>query len=110
MGFVDHQDDPAAAFVFFCGQEALCRGDQLGPEAAWHGSKGLHDVHVQAAGPHGRVGQVNDVVRRLVQLADGSAYGDGLADANLARDDAQQRFGDAKANARDGFLMTRSVK
>jgi len=27
MGFVDHQDDPAAAFVFFGGQEALCLGN-----------------------------------------------------------------------------------
>ena len=49
-------------------------------------------------------------MRGLVQLADGSAYGDGLADAHLAGDDAQQRFGDTKANASNGFLMTRSVK
>jgi hypothetical protein len=27
MGFVDHQDDPAAAFVLFCGQEALGLGN-----------------------------------------------------------------------------------
>jgi hypothetical protein len=50
------------------------------------------------------------VVRGLVQLADGGAYGDGLTDADLARDDAEQRFGDAKANTSDGFLMTRSIK
>jgi hypothetical protein len=49
-------------------------------------------------------------MRGLVELADGSAHGDGLTDADLASDDAQQRFGDAKANASDGFLMTRSVK
>src|SRR5436190_8915965 len=46
----------------------------------------------------------------LVQLADGGAHGDGLADADLASDHAQQRFGDAKAHAGDGFLMTRAVQ
>jgi hypothetical protein len=108
MGFVDHQDDPAAAFVFFCGQEALGLGDQLGFLSAWPGTQGVDDGQVQAAGSHGRVGQVHDVVRRLVQLADGSAYGDGLADAHLARDHAQQRLGHAEADARHGFPPLRA--
>ena len=72
--------------------------------------RALHDGHVQAAGADGRVGQVHDVVRGLVELADGGAHGDGLADADLAGDDAQQRLGDAEADARDGFLVTRSVE
>src|SRR5712691_10758817 len=78
MGFVDHQNDPSATFVFFCGEQALGLGDQLGPEAARHGAQALHDVHVQTAGTHGRVGQVDEVMRGLVQLADGSAYGEVL--------------------------------
>ena len=110
MGFIDDQDDSSPSFVFFRGEQALGLGNQLGLEAARHGAQSLHDVHVQATGAHGRVGQVHDVVRGLIQLADGRAHGDGLADAHLAGDDAQQRFGDTKANAGDGFLMTRSVE
>ena len=110
MGFVNHQDDPSPAFVFFSGEQALGLGDQLGPEAARHGPQGLDDVHVQPARSHGRVGQVHDVMCGQVQLADGRAYGDGLADANFTGNDAEQRFGDAEADPSDGFLMTGSVK
>jgi len=30
MGFIDDQDDPSAAFVFFRGEQALSLSDQLG--------------------------------------------------------------------------------
>jgi hypothetical protein len=50
-------------------------------------------------GSNGRVGQEHNVVRGLIQLADRGAYGDGLADAHLGRDDAQQRLCDAEASA-----------
>src|SRR5205807_1573756 len=39
-----------------------------------------------------------------------SANGDDLADADLTSDDAEQRFGDAKADAREGFLMGDAVE
>jgi hypothetical protein len=44
-------------------------------------------------------------MRCLVQLAGSTAQGDRLADADLARDYAQQPLGDAKADASYGFLM-----
>ncbi len=45
------------------------------------------------------------MVRRLVELAGSSTQRDGLADADLAGDHAEQRLGNAEADARDGFLM-----
>ena len=44
-----------------------------------------------------------------IELAGGGAQRDGLADADLAGDDAQQRFADAEADARDGLLVAGAI-
>ena len=85
--FVNQEDDASAAFMLFGGQQILGLGDQLCLEAARQCSQGAHDGDVQAADADGLVSQVHDVVRRLIELADGGAYRDGLTDADLAGDD-----------------------
>src|SRR6266542_797420 len=62
-------------------------------------------LYVQAEGADGWVGQVHDLVCSLVELAGGGAQGEGLAHPDLAGDNAQERFGDAKADMRDRFLV-----
>jgi hypothetical protein len=54
--------------------------------------------------------QVHDVVRRLIQLTDGGAHRDGLANADLTGEDAERRLGDTEADTRDGLLVTRSLE
>jgi hypothetical protein len=109
-GLIDHQDDPSSPFLFFGGQQGVGLGDQFGLEAARHGAQRAHDGDVQATGTDGWVGQVDDVVRGRIQLADGRAHCDGLADAHLAGEHAEQRLSDAEADASYGFLMRRSVQ
>ncbi len=87
---VDQENDAAATFVLLGRQQVLGLGDQLRLEAAWHCAQGTHDGDVQAACADGGVSQVHDVMRRLIELADGGAHRDGLADADLAGDDAQR--------------------
>ena len=90
MRLIDQEDNASAAFVFCGSQQVVGLGDQLGLEAARHRAQGTHDGDVQAADAHGWVGQVHDVVRRLIELTDGGAQRDGLADADLAGNDAQR--------------------
>jgi hypothetical protein len=105
MRFVDQEDDASTAFVLFGRQQVLGLGNQLGLEATRHRAQGTHESDVQAARPDGRVRQVDDVVRRLIQLADGGAQRNGLADADLTGDDAQQRLVDTEADARYRLLV-----
>jgi hypothetical protein len=62
-------------------------------------------LHVQAARTERWCGDVDDVVRGRIELAGGRADGHGLADADLAGDDAQQRLADTEANARHRLLV-----
>ena len=69
----------------------------------------MDDRQIQPACAEGGRGHVDDVVRSGIELGGGGAQGDGLADADLAGDDAQQRLADAEADARHGFLMAGAV-
>ena len=70
---VDDEHDAAPAFMFFGGQQSLRLCDQFGFEAARYGAECPHDGRVEPAGSNRRIGQVHDVMRRLIQLAGGSA-------------------------------------
>src|SRR6266849_7522007 len=108
--FVHQQDDAAAAFVFLGRQQILGLADQLGLEATGHRAQGAHDGDVQAADADGRIGQVHNVMRCLIELTDRGAHCDGLANANLTGDDAQHRFGDTEADAGHRLLVTGSFQ
>jgi hypothetical protein len=49
-------------------------------------------------------GHVDDVVSARTELTGSGAQSDGLADANLAGDDAQQRLADAKRMRHQGSI------
>src|SRR6266567_1845670 len=105
MTFVDDEDDTSTAFPLFGGQQAVRLSDQLGPGQTRMRTQRAHDGHVQAARAERWRGDVDDMVRGEIELAGGGPHGDGLAHADLTGDDAQQRLGDAEADARHRLLV-----
>ncbi len=105
MRFIDHQHHPPPSLVFFGCQQAVSLRDQFGSGQARMCAQRAHDGHVQAACTERRRGDVDDVVGGRIELAGRRAHRHGLADPDLAGDDAQQRLADAEADARHCLLM-----
>ena len=68
-------------------------------------AEGLDHGDVEAAGPEGRVGDIDDLVAGGIESGTGGAGGDRLAGANLAGDDPQSRLLDAMQDAGDRLLV-----
>lgn len=107
---VDDEDDPSPALGLLRREEGLGLGHHLGLEEARGGAQRGDDRDVEAAGAEGGVGDVDDLVRGRVEGAHRGPQGDGLADADLADEDAEQRLADAEPDAGDGLLVGRSAE
>ncbi len=105
VGFVEDEDDVAAAFVFFGGEQLAGLWDQAGLVEAGGAAEGGDDPGVEAARSDGGVAQVDDGGAAGVQAGQGGADGDGLAGPDLAGDDAEGAFGQAPADPGDGFAV-----
>jgi len=101
--FVDHDRDVPAAFVFLGGEQIGGLRDERGLVEARDGAECGDDAVVEATGADGGVAEVDDRAAGLVQLGEGGADGDGFAGTDLAGDHAEGAFGDAPADAGDGF-------
>src|SRR5919198_1507841 len=103
--FVEDQDGGAASFVAFGGEGGGGLGDQPGGQVRRGGAERGHDGFVDATDSDHGVGQVDDGVAGGVQAGEDGAHGDGLAGADFAGDYADGAFGDAPADAGDGFVV-----
>ncbi len=109
VAFVDDEDDTPPTLLFFGGQQAVGLGDQLGSGQVGMSTQRIDDRHVQATRAECGRRNVDDVMRGGIELAGRGAHRDGLAHADLASDNAQQRLGDAKADARHRLLVAGSL-
>jgi hypothetical protein len=105
VGLIDGEDDPSATFQVLHGEQGLGLGHDLGLEEAGLCAEGADDGDIQTPCTDQGVWEVDDVERGWVERVGGGADGDGLADADLAGDDADESLGDAEAEAGDGLLM-----
>ena len=92
VGFVEDEDDGAAAFVFLGGEQVDGLRDQRGLVEAGDAAEGGDDAGVEAAAADGGVAEVDDGVPAGVEAGEGGADGDGLAGADLAGDHAEAAF------------------
>ncbi len=107
VSLVDDDQHAPASLELLGGEQVGGLGHDLGLEEAGLCAEGGDEGDVDLAGAEGgRVGEVDDLVGGRVELADGGAEGDGLADADLAGDDAEQALGDTEADAGDGFVVS----
>src|ERR1051326_4884688 len=109
MRFVDNDHDAPSPLMLFSGEQRLSLCDQVRLLRARLGAQGVDDGQVQTMRSEGWGGEVDDMVGGRVQLIGGSAHGDGLADADLASDDAEERLADTKADTCDGFLVAGAI-
>ena len=71
-------------------QQRLGLGNQFGFLSAGSSAQGVDNGQIQPACAEGGRGHIDDVVGARIKLAGGGTQGDGLADADLAGDHAQQ--------------------
>ena len=95
---IDDEHDGAVPFGGLGGEQVGGLGHQLGFEVAGLGAEGPDDLHVEAAGAEGGVGDVDDLVPGGVQAGDGGADRDRLACLDVAGNHPEQGFGDAEAD------------
>ena len=91
VGFVEHEDGVAAAFVFLGGEQILVCGISA---ALWKRGvppRAVTIAAVEAAAADGGVAEVDDGGAAGVQAGQGGPDGDGLAGADFAGDDAEGR-------------------
>jgi hypothetical protein len=105
VGFVDDQDRGSTAFGLLDCQRVGGLRDQGGVVGQGLPTEREHDVVVDAPNADGRVGQVDDAVPGRVQRGERRTDRDGFAGADLAGDHADAAFGDAPADAGNGFAV-----
>jgi len=103
--FVQDDDNVAAAFVFFSGEQTGGLWDEHRLLIPGGAAQGEDDPGVQAAGPDGRVAEVDDGGAAGVQAGQGGADRDGLAGADLTGDDPEGLLGEASADPGDRFAV-----
>src|SRR5271166_1249077 len=100
---VDDQQRDAAALAVLGGDQPGGLGGQGGAAVGGPSAERGDYLVVDAPGPGGRVGEVNQGVAGLVQAGDGGAGRDGLAGADLARDHGEGAFAGAPGDPGDGL-------
>ena len=103
VGFVDNQQRDAAALAVLGGDQRGGLGGQGGAAVGGPAAERGDHLVVDAPGPGGRVGEVDQGVAGLVQAGDGGAGRDGLAGADLARDHGEGAFAGAPGDPGDGL-------
>ena len=102
---VQDEDGGSASLVAFCGQGCAGLGDQSRGQVRRGGAERGDDGLVDAADADHRVGQVDDGVAGGVQAGQDGADRDGFPGADFSGDHADGAFGDAPADAGDGFVV-----
>jgi hypothetical protein len=103
VSLVDTQDRDSAALAMFGSQCVAGLGDQRGVVEAGPPAERGHDVVVDASGPDGGIGNLDQVVAGGFCAVDGGAGGHGLAYADLTGDHGDASGGDAVAYACNGL-------
>ena len=87
---IDDEHDAAVPLGGLGGEQVGGLGHQLGLEVAGLGAERPDDLHVEAPGAEGGVGDVDDLVAGGVEGGDGGAHRHGLPGADVAGDHAER--------------------